>query len=286
MIVLITGDTGFIGTNLKQFLMKKNVKVNGFSRNEGFNVLNLEQVINAVRSVELVFHLAAEAKPAESVSNPIETIETNIRGSLNVFEACKKHKVPLIYASSCEIYGDSIIPINEEHSLNPTNPYAASKSAIDRICYTYYKSYGLNVKIVRLFNPFGPYQHLNKIIPTFYIQAKKGIPITIYGDGKDTRDYTYIDDIVHGLWLSRDLPAGETINLATGKATTSLEVSKKIIEVTGSKSPIIFMDYPKLFGGIMHQIGSYEKAKKLLNWAPKSNFKDNLIKTTEWLNNR
>jgi len=243
----------------------------------------LNQLRKAIKDCDLVYHFTAYAKPAESILNPIEAIETNIRGTLNVLEVCREYNVPLIYPSSCEIYGDSKIPIKENFPINPPNPYAASKAAADRICYTYFKSYDLDVKIVRLFNPYGPNQQLNKIIPTFYFQAIENKPITIFGNGSDTRDYVYVDDIVNGLWLSRKLPSGEAINLATGKVTTSLEVANLILEQTGSSSEIRFVDYPKIFGNIKNQVGSYKKAKKLIDWKPCINLMEGVEKTIGWL---
>ena len=283
MRVLMTGDTGFVGTNMKKFLSKMNVEVVGYSRRHGFDVLNLDQLCKAAKNCDLIYHFAAEAKPAESVLKPVETIFVNLKGTLNVLEVAKKYEIPVIYPSSCEIYGDSETPITEDHPLNPPNPYAASKAATDRICYTYYKCYGVDVKIVRLFNPYGPYQQLNKIIPKFYMQAVRNEPITVYGNGTDTRDYVYIDDVVRGLWLARKLPPGEAINLATGKATTNLEIAKIIKELTGSKSPIVFVDYPKAFGGIKKQVGSYEKAKRLLGWEPTVDIVEGIKRTIKWL---
>lgn len=284
MIALVTGDTGFIGSNMRDFLIKKNVEVIGFSRRRGFDIFDLDQLRKAVKKCDLVYHFAAEAKPGESILNPVHTVEVNLKGSLNVLEACRQIGVPLIYPSSCEIYGDSEIPIKEDFPINPPNPYAASKAAIDRICYTYYRCYGLDVKILRLFNPYGPRQQLNKIMPNFYFEAVRNKPITVYGDGTDTRDYVYIDDIVKGLWLARRLPAGEVVNLSTGKATTNLEVAHLIKEILGSKSKIIFVDYPKAFGGIKNQVGSYEKAKRLIGWKPETSLREGLKRTIEWLN--
>jgi nucleoside-diphosphate-sugar epimerase len=143
--------------------------------------------------------------------------------------------------------------------------------------------YQLDVKIVRLFNPYGPYQQLNKIIPTFYAQAKANKPITVYGDGSDTRDYVYIDDIVEGLWLARLLPPGEAVNLATGKATSNLEMALLIKELLKSQSPIVFTEYPKPFGGIRYQVGCYEKAKKMMGWEPKVDLREGVKRTIAWL---
>lgn len=283
MIALLTGDTGFIGSNMRKFLLEKNIEVIGFSRRKGYNILDFDNLHNEAKKCDIVFHFAAEAKPGESVLNPIHTIEINLKGSLNVLEVCRKLNLPLIYPSSCEIYGDSIIPIREDFPINPLNPYAASKAAIDRFCYTYNKCYNLDVKIVRLFNPYGPNQQLNKIIPTFYFKSMKNKPITVYGTGSDTRDYVYIHDIVKGLWLARRLPAGETINLATNIATTNLEVAQLIKKIVESKSKIISIDYPKAFGGIKNQVGSYEKAKRMIGWKSETPLKEGVEETIEWL---
>lgn len=286
MKVLVTGHTGFIGSNMVKFLEKEDsgIEIIGYSKNKGQDLFDVNKLRRTVKGCNIVYHFAAYAKPAESVLNPSKAIEINIKGTLNVLEACKMYNVPLIYPSSCEIYGDSEDPITEDFPINPPNPYAASKAAADRICYTFFKTYDLDVKIVRLFNPYGRNQQLNKIIPTFYFQAVKNEPITIFGDGSDTRDYVHVEDIVNGLWLSQELPPGDAINLATKKATTNLEVAKIIIEITDSKSELCFVDYPKVFGNIRNQIGSYEKAKNLIGWEPKVDLLHGIKKTVEWLN--
>lgn len=283
LIALLTGDTGFIGTNMASFLQEQNVEVIGFSRRKGFDIFKKAQLRKAAKNCDVLYHFAAEAKPGESVLDPVNTIEVNLKGSLNVLEVCRELDVPLIYPSSCEIYGDSKAPIDEDFPFNPTNPYAASKAAVDRFCYTYHRCYGLDVKIVRLFNPYGPHQQLNKIMPTFFFQLTKNQPITVYGDGSDTRDYVYVQDIVRGLWLARKLPAGEAVNLATGVATTNLEVAQLIKELTGSSSEIGFVSYPKAFGGIKHQTGSYEKAKRLMGWELRTALREGVRETLAWL---
>ena len=283
MNVLVTGDTGFVGSNMKKLLSSVDIEVVGYSRRNGFDVFNLDQLQKVAKDCDMVYHFAAEAKPGGSIFNPVHTIEANLKGSLNVLEVCRKFDIPLIYPSSCEIYGNSTETINEKSPLNPPNPYAASKSAIDRICHMYYECYNIDVKIVRLFNPYGPHQQLNKIIPTFYFQAVRDEHITVYGNGTDTRDYVYIEDIVRGLWLARELSAGETINLATGKATTNLEIAKLIKEIVESNSRIISVGYPKAFGKIKNQTGSHEKAWKLLGWKPKVSLKNGIRRTINWL---
>ena len=283
MRILITGDTGFIGKNLSRFLKDLDVKIKSFSRSSRKDILDLEKVFQDTKDVDLVYHLAAYANPAESLRYPIEAFQVNVMGTLNILEACRKHGFSLIYVSTCEIYGDSQEPIKEDHPIRPPNPYAASKAAADRACYCYHKAYGIDVKILRLFNPYGPYQQLTKIIPVFYSQAIRNMPITVYGDGTDTRDYTYIEDVIRALWLARNLKGGEVVNVCTGIATTSLQVAKLIIELTDSQSEIRFVDYPKLFGGIRKQVGCPDKIKQILGWKPEYTLKQGLIKTIEWL---
>jgi len=281
--ILLTGDTGFIGSNMKAFLGHEDAEVIRFSRRSGFDVLDMDQLRKAAKRCDIVYHFAAEAKPSESVLSPVHAIEVNVKYSLNVLEVCRELSIPLIYPSSCEIYGDSKAPITEDFPFNPPNPYAASKAAVDRFCYMYHKCYSLDVKVIRLFNPYGPHQQLNKIMPTFYLEAASGRPITVYGDGTDTRDYVYIGDIVRGLWLARNLPSGEAVNLATGVATTNLEVARMISRMVGSSSEIVFVDYPKAFGGIRSQVGSYEKAKRLTGWEPETSLEEGIKETINWL---
>jgi len=282
--ILVTGHTGFIGKNMLEYLREIGEDPIGYSSTTGQDIFDIEMLDRFVEAVDLVYHFAAYAKPGESKQNPVYAIETNVKGCLNVLEACRKHNVPLIYASSCEIYGDSKVPITEEFELKPPNPYAASKAAADRICYAYHKCYGMNIKIVRLFNPYGPYQQLNKIIPVFYNQAKKGEDITVYGDGNDTRDYVYIDDIIRGLLKAKDIPAGEAMNLATRNATTTLKIADFVIDIVGGKSLVTCEDYPPEHGNIKNQVGSYDKAKKL-DWCPVVSLREGIGKTIRWLEN-
>ena len=255
----------------------------GCSRKTGCDASDFEMVNLKLTGCDLAYHLAADARPAESLLSPWETLETNLKTASNLGLACSRVKVPLVYVSSCEIYGDSMEPITEDSPLSPTNPYAASKLAGDRLLYSFYKCYNLDVKIPRLFNPYGPHQQLNKIIPIFYKLAKQNLPLTVYGDGTDTRDYVYIDDIVRGLWEARRLPSGETVNLATGVKTTNKQIAEMTIRKTGSRSEVRFAPYPSVFGGIHNQVGSNLKAKKTLNWIPKVSLEVGIDNTLKWL---
>lgn len=283
MRILVTGHTGFIGSNLTPYLESLGHTVVSCSRRTGCDAGDSEVVLAKLGRCDLAYHLAADARPAESLLSPWETLEANLRTTTVVGRACARIGVPLVYASSCEIYGDSKEPLSEESPLRPTNPYAASKLAGDRLLFSFHKCYGLDVKIPRLFNPYGPHQQLTKILPTFYGQAVEGKDLTVYGDGSDTRDYVYIDDIVTGLWEARRLQAGEVINLATGIKTTNKQVAEMVIRKTRSRSVLKFMPYPNIFGGIKNQVGSGEKAKRLLGWEPRVTLDRGLDLTIKWL---
>ena len=283
MKVLVTGHTGFIGSNLLEFLRRAHEDLLVCSRSTGCDLGQRDVAQKAVDKAELVIHLAADARPAESLNTPWDTFLTNSQLTTNVALACRDLHVPLVHVSSCEVYGDFGGVITEDTRFAPTNPYAASKAAIDRLLYAFYKSYGLDVKIVRAFNPYGPHQQLNKILPTFFRQAKEGRPLTVYGDGQDTRDYVYIEDIVRGIWEARTLPAGEAVNLATGVATTNKHLAEMVLRKLGSHSEILFTQYPKPFGGIRFQVGSFAKAQELISWKPSTSLEDGIEQTFEWL---
>jgi len=284
MKIVVTGHTGFIGSNMYRFLNEKeSVNSIGYSRSTGQDILNREQLGEYVKDCDLVFHFAAFSNAGKSIPIPVDVINSNVNGTLNVLEACRKYDAPVVYSSTCDIYGDSDGMITEEDEMKPCNPYAASKIAGDRICFCYHRAYGVDTKIVRLFNAYGTGQQLFKIVPVFYFQAMKNKPITVYGKGGDSRDYIYIDDLVRGLWMARDLPSGDAINLATGCSTSNLEMAQLIIKLTNSDSEISFVDYPKEFGNVQNQVGSYDKAKKLLGWSPKVSLEEGIKRTIKWL---
>ena len=283
MKILVTGHLGFIGSNLVPFLESLGHNVVGCSRRNGCDITDVDMLKSKIRDCDLAYHLAADAKPAESLLTPWQTMETNLKTTVNVALACRDANIPLVYVSSCEIYGDNDSPITEEAPILPTNPYAASKAASDRMLYSFNRCYGLDVKIVRLFNPYGPHQQLNKIFPTFYRLARSNQPLTVYGDGKDSRDYVFIEDIVHGLWEATRLPSGEAINLATGVRTYTIDAANLMIKATGSSSTIQLTPYPKIFGGIRYQVGSGEKAQRLLRWHYTTPLELGVRKTIQWL---
>lgn len=283
MRIAVSGHSGFIGTALVALLESEGHHVIGCSRATGCDVTDFDSFLRACRSADLLVHLAADARPAESLLAPADTIETNVRGAINAGLVVRELQIPLIYCSSCEIYGDSLSPLTETSPLNPTNPYSASKLAADRLLYAFHRAYGIELRIGRLFNPYGPNQQLNKVIPTFFHLARQNLPITVYGDGEDFRDYLYVADAVRGLWKLKDAPSGTTVNLATGRRTTTNQLASVIVDRIGSRSEIQHVPYPTPYGGIRFQQGNPDLARAVLNWHAETQLEEGLDLTFHWL---
>jgi len=269
MKVLIIGDTGFIGKNLKEYLIKKRYQVIGFSKSRGQNLLHYTDIEKKIKNCDIIINCGAIVQPHNSIFSPKQTLENNINGTINVLESCRKYKKPLIHTSTSLVYGNSKNSIKEDHPHFPATPYAASKSCVDNICMMYNRVYDLDIRIVRYFNVYGPNQSNDKIIPNFCKHAQQNLPLTIYGNGKNFRDYVYITDITEGTWKARKLRPGTIINLCSGKKTATIELAKLIIKKTESNSNIKLLDFPKGYGGVDFQVGNLSKAKRLLNWEPK-----------------
>lgn len=286
--VLVTGGAGFQGYHLTKGLLekgnyvrilntiggaaKKRVALLTDGGYKNFDVMwgsITDPVVtkSAFRNIEKVFHLAAKIHVKESTLVPKEYIYNNVLGTEVLLEQNKESKLPMIFASSCEAYGESIstynvlenakennipvlntsssaiygssavVPTSEESLLNPHSPYAATKAMCDRLCYSYYKTYGLDVKIVRPFNIFGETQKVGQkgaVIPTFFYNATKNKQLSIEGDGNQTRDYLYIDDLVDGyLLIMENKLDAPVINLASGVEVSINDIASKIQSLVG-----------------------------------------------------
>ena len=261
--ILITGGAGFIGSHLAEDLVENGYSVkiiDDFSTGNVNNILGLfnyknfkmirgsitnkELVAKATSDVDAIFHLAAQIHVDRSIIEPRHTFEVNTLGTLNILDAALENNIePVVYASTSEVYGSAkYVPMDEDHPLNPASPYAASKAAADRLCFSYYNTYKLPVVIVRCFNTYGPRQKGSgyaAAIPKFMRKALAGLPPVIYGDGKQTRDYMYVKDAVKAYKLvlkSYESVLGKAINFGTGKEVSILELAKTILELCGNNS--------------------------------------------------
>jgi len=298
--ILVTGGAGFVGSHIVDRLSSQNdviVLDNLFSGSpqnlakskdrikfvKG-DVLDKALLKDLVKDVEYIFHLAAHVGNIRSIKDPYFDMEVNIKGTLNLLEACRdSHIKRLVYAGSAACYGEAkYLPIDEDHPLYPESPYAVSKLAAEKYCFAYYKVHGIPIAVVRFFNIYGPRQDTSEYanaISIFLNKFKKGQPITIYGDGEQTRDFVFVGDVVNGNLLAAVQPAavGGAFNISTGKATSINQLVDAIRKVSGSQGNITYL--PARAGEIKHSRADIKKAKKVLGFQPQTSFKDGLSLT-------
>ncbi|MBI4180431.1 MAG: GDP-mannose 4,6-dehydratase [Chloroflexi bacterium] len=311
MKILITGGAGFIGshlcdkytraghtvlcldnfmsgnlTNIRHLLDYRNFKlVKG-------DVLDFALLEKITRDVEVIFHLAAQIHVDRSYIEPRLTYEVNVIGTQNILEAARISDTKrVIYASTSEVYGSAqYAPIDEKHPLNAPHPYGASKIAADRMCYAYIQTYGMNISILRLFNTFGPRQRdvgYGGVISIFTRRILSNMPPIIYGDGLQTRDYTYIDDAVkaYDLVLNHNELITEPINFGSGGEVSVLDLANMTIDFCGKKGVIKPIHVEPRIGEVKRLIADATKAHKLLGWQPKYNFEKGLKEFVQWYQN-
>lgn len=310
--VLVTGADGFVGSHLTEKLLSLGADVSIYVKGSSTlghvqcHLKNIDHLrgkvkgiiagdisnsdsINLIRnsSPEIIFHLAASAYVPFSFDHPREVININLNGTLNVLEAAMDSDVSqLVCTSSSEIYGTALTEkINEDHPLNPSSPYAASKAAADRCCYSYWNTYGLPVAIIRPFNMYGS-RHTYDVIPKFISLALQNQPLTIYGSGEQSRDFLYIDDAVNAFLLmgSEKKAIGQAVNFGTGKDWSINHIAKKIVEISKSKSEIVHVEKRKSEVGKL--ICDYSKARSLFGWEPRVPLEEGLKKNIEWMKSR
>jgi dTDP-glucose 4,6-dehydratase len=293
----ITGGCGFLGTNLAEALKAKGHTVIKFDNLSHPSVVK-DNVYGDVRyyrdllpympNCDCVIHLAAQISVDKSIENPQETIDVNVNGTLNVLEACRKFGVKCIVASSSEIYGSSLTEfMSESHPLMPQSPYGASKVEADRLAYSYYQTYGMDVTIVRNFNTFGKYQRDDSyggVIAKFTKAALAGEPLVIFGDGKQERDYMSAEAAIsaYEFCINNDL-RGKAINFGSGIATQIYDIATEIREYTQSKSPIDLIAGRK---GEVQRLCANIAYANILGWqGSKSLFINDLHKYIDWVKN-
>lgn len=308
--LLVTGGAGFMGSHFVKYILKKypdydvivldSLTYAGdlsnfpeeFRDNPRFtfwygNVRNPEVVNELVAQVDVVFHLAAETHVARSIYDNTIFYETDVLGTQVVANAVVKHPVEkFVHVSTSEVYGTALsAPMTENHPLNPLTPYASAKTGADRLVYSYFKTYDIPCVIVRPFNNYGPNQHLEKVIPRFTTSAILNEPLTIHGDGKNSRDWLFIEDFCEALdaVLHTDIGKvrGEAINLGTGIDIDIKDVAEIILEKMNRSLSLIVYTEDRL-GQVAKHVSSTNKAFKLLGWRAKTTFEDGIEKTIKW----
>ncbi|MBP1698204.1 MAG: NAD-dependent dehydratase [Deltaproteobacteria bacterium] len=305
--VLVTGGAGFLGSHLCEHLLRGGFDVlcvdNFYTGAKGnivhlmenpyFELLRHDITFPLYVEVDEIYNLACPASPIHYQSNPVQTTKVNVHGSINMLGLAKRLKAKILQASTSEVYGDPHThPQPETYwgNVNPIGPracYDEGKRCAETLFFDYYRQHRLRIKVARIFNTYGPHMHPNdgRVISNFIVQALRGEPLTIYGKGSQTRSFCYVDDMVEGLILlmkSSDEVTGP-VNIGNPVEHSILEIAQKILELTGSKSKIIFQ--PSVQDDPERRRPDITLAQETLRWSPKVTLEKGLPKTIDYFDN-
>jgi UDP-glucose 4-epimerase len=302
---LVTGGAGFIGSNVAEALLRRGDKVRIFDdfssgKRQNLSAIPAAEVVEgdlrdmaavqrAVKGVTGVFHQAALRSVPRSVDNPLATNDVNITGTLQLLMACRDAGVKrVVAASSSSVYGaNEELPKREEQTLMPVSPYAASKLAGEHYCRIFSKLYGLETVSLRYFNVFGPRQDPDSqyaaVVPLFIQAALDGVPLTVHGDGMQSRDFTFIDNVVQANLRAMEAPGvgGEAFNIACGSRYTLMDIVHAIESSFGRK--LTCNHTPSRAGDVRHTLADISKAERLLDFHPTIGFEDGMARTIEYI---
>ena len=276
---LLTGNK----SNIDHLLENENVK---------FIEHDVQNHIEISDDIDFIFHFASAASPIAYQENPVNTLKAGSIGTINTLGLAKVKKADYLLASTSEIYGDpEVSPQSEEYwgNVNPNGErsmYDEAKRFADAATATYARTYSINTKVVRIFNTYGPRMQLNdgRVVTNFIVQALNNENITIYGDGSQTRSFSYVDDTVNGIIALMESSYNDVFNIGNPNEITINELATKIIKLTNSKSKLINKDLPN--DDPKQRRPDINKAKKLLNWEPVVELDDGLTKTIDWVSSQ
>ena len=305
MNIVITGGSGFVGSYLCEKLINDGHKIividnlltgsteniNDLLDNENFSFIeqDVQDHIEIEDKVDYVLHFASAASPKAYTEHPVNTLKAGSVGTINTLGLAKKHSAEYLLASTSEVYGDPLIsPQNEEYwgNVNPNGErsmYDEAKRFAEAAVATYSRSYGLKTKIVRIFNTYGPRMQLNdgRVVTNFIVQALRNENITIYGDGTQTRSFSYVEDTVAGIISLMNSTEYDVFNIGNPNEMTVGQLAEKIIKLTDSTSEIKYLELPN--DDPKQRKPDITKAKTKLNWEPKVNLDEGLAKTISWV---
>ncbi len=302
MKAVVTGGAGFIGSHIAERLLQDGHEVHvvddlstgkkanlpaGAAFHQG-SILDDGLLGAAFAGAEVVFHQAALASVPRSIEDPVATHEANATGTLRVLEAARRSGVrTVVYAASSSAYGDTpTLPKVETMLPDPRSPYAVSKLAGEMYCSAYFHVHGLRTTSLRYFNVYGPRQDPNgayaAVVPKFILAALRGDPLTIHGDGEQTRDFTYIEDVVEAnLFAARSTRAdGKVVNVGTGSRISVNDLAREIVRLTGGRSRVVHG--PPRPGDVHDSLAGLERGRDALGYRPAVSFQQGLAKTVAW----
>ena len=301
---LITGGAGFIGSHLCEYFLNQghqvlcmdnystgaNENIGAFLKNPRFRFIdhNVSRYIEVPEPLDFVLHFASPASPVDYLELPIPTLKVGALGTHNSLGLAKEKGATYLLASTSEVYGDPLVrPQSEEYwgNVNPIGPrgvYDEAKRFAEAITMAYHRFHQLDTRIVRIFNTYGPRMRIRdgRVVPNFIMQALKDEPLTVYGQGQQTRSFQYIDDLVAGLDKLLHSDHHLPVNIGNPYEMTVLEFAKKIIEMTHSKSEIVYKPLPEDDPQVRQP--DITKARKILGWEPKVKLEEGLVKTIEY----
>jgi len=305
--ILVTGGAGFLGSHLCERLLSQGNEVicadNYFTGNKenikhlmgnpNFEVLRHDVTQPLFVEVDQIYNLACPASPVHYQHNPIKTVKTSVMGTMNMLGLAKRVGAKILQASTSEVYGDPEIhpqPESYRGSVNPIGPracYDEGKRCAETLFFEYHRQHNVDIKVIRIFNTYGPRMNRDdgRVVSNFIVQALKGNPITVYGDGKQTRSFCYVDDLITGMIRMMNSQAGFTgpVNLGNPGEFTMLDLAEKVIALTGSGSKIVHNPLP--VDDPLQRKPEISLAKKELGWQPTINLDEGLKKTIGYFSN-
>ena len=300
--ILISGGAGFLGSHLAEKLSLKHdvLVVDNFSTGSRSNLSHLTKSIEVLRhditlplvvETDIILNFACPASPIQYQKDPVQTLKTNVHGAINMLDLAKRTGALILQSSTSEVYGDPEVSPQKESYWGRVNPigirscYDEGKRAAETLFFDYHRQYGVDIRVARIFNTYGPRMALDdgRVVSNFVIQALKGEDITIYGDGSQTRSLCHVDDLVDGiirLMDSKDPDVYQPINLGNPYEFSMLELASRVLELTGSKSQMVFEDLP--IDDPKQRKPDISLANKLLGWTPNIQLDEGLISTINY----
>lgn len=304
MRILVTGGAGFLGSHLCKALLERDDEVFCLDNFYTGKVKNIENLLDKSNfnliehdvtdpykiKVDQIYNLACPASPRHYQANPVQTTKTNFLGALNMLELARSNGARILQASTSEIYGDPEVHPQKEEYWGKVNPigirscYDEGKRVAETLFFDYWRQYGLDIKIIRIFNTYGPNMHPDdgRVVSNFINQALTNRPITIYGNGNQTRSFCYVDDLVTGMiaFMNSNEEHIGPVNLGNPQELTILGLAQTILKLTDSKSSLIFKNLPE--DDPAQRKPDINLAKLLVNWSPKVDIIEGLLKTIDY----